>query len=267
MFYCITWFRLPADRSSSAEIAIACDEDSPLLVGNPKQLDIWSLRQAKLSDPKEAAEIANGVAAAYLRHSAARLPGIDARIIDVAVPGLRPVRPNQPLDLVLGGWQLGGIFSAHTGFPLTIKVTGDPSGTGTRSERANVIGTPHDPHKLGPNQPFLDSKAYSVPGPRTFGNSGVGIVRGPGMTRLDLSVNKQFRVTERKYIQLRLAAFNATNTPIFQAPASLVITAPTFGQIRPATAVFWNTLDEAIYTITSVFRQVVHRIPTMTSRG
>jgi hypothetical protein len=95
-----------------------------------------------------------------------------------------------------------------------------------------VIGTPHDPHEVGPNKPYLDSKAYSVPGPRTFGTSGVGIVRGPGMLRTDLSLSKQFRVTERKYFQLRLAAFNATNTPIFQAPSSLVITAPTFGQIR-----------------------------------
>ena len=118
--------------------------------------------------------------------------------------------------MVLGGWQLSGIFIGHTGFPLTVKVTGDPSGTGTRSERANVIGTPNDPHRLGPNQPYLDSKAYAVPGPRTFGNSGVGIVRGPGMTRTDLSLNKQFRIGDRRYFQLRLAAFNATNTPIFQ---------------------------------------------------
>ena len=57
----------------------------------------------------------------------------------------------------------------------------------------------------------------------------MGIVRGPGMSRFDLSLNKQFRVTERTYLQLRLAAFNATNTPIFQSPVSLVITAPTFG--------------------------------------
>ena len=40
------------------------------------------------------------------------------------------------------------------------------------------------------------------------------------------------RLTERTTFQLRLAAFNATNTPIFQAPASMIITAPTFGQIR-----------------------------------
>jgi hypothetical protein len=138
----------------------------------------------------------------------------------------------RPLDLVAGGWQLGGIYTMHTGFPLTIKVSGDPSGTGARVERANVISTPHDPHLIGPNELYLDPKAYAVPGPLTFGNAGVGIVRGPGMSRMDLSLNKQFRVTESRYVQLRLAAFNATNTPIFQAPASLVITAPTFGQIR-----------------------------------
>jgi hypothetical protein len=138
----------------------------------------------------------------------------------------------RPIDMVLGGWQLGGAFTGHTGFPLTIKVSGDPSGTGARVERANVIGTPNDPHRVGPNQPFLDNKPYAVPGPHTFGNAGVGIVRGPGMTRLDLSLNKQFRLTERKYFQLRLGAYNTTNTPIFQSPASLVITAPTFGQIR-----------------------------------
>jgi hypothetical protein len=43
------------------------------------------------------------------------------------------------------------------------------------------------------------------------------------------SLNKQFPVTERTYVQLRLATFNAI---IFQAPASLVTTAPAFGQIR-----------------------------------
>jgi hypothetical protein len=139
----------------------------------------------------------------------------------------------RPLDTVLGGWQLSGIYSWHTGFPLTIKVTGDPSATGARAIRANDNGTaPADKHLIGPNQPYLDVKPYSVPAARTFGTAGVGTERGPGMRRLDGSLNKQFRIAERKSIQLRLSAFNLTNTPIFQSPASLVITAPTFGQIR-----------------------------------
>ena len=53
---------------------------------------------------------------------------------------------NRGVDAILGGWQLGGVYTAHTGFPLTIKTTTDSSGTGQRSFRANVIGTPNDPH-------------------------------------------------------------------------------------------------------------------------
>src|SRR5260370_36091635 len=40
---------------------------------------------------------------------------------------------NRFVDGVLGGWQLGGIFTADTGFPLTIKLSVDPYGTADRS--------------------------------------------------------------------------------------------------------------------------------------
>jgi hypothetical protein len=139
---------------------------------------------------------------------------------------------NRAVDGVLGGWQTSGILSAHTGFPLTIKMSGDPSGTGARSFRANVIGTPNDPHQIGPGLLYLDPTAYAAPTARTFGNAGVGIVRGPGMKRLDFSLHKQFNITEKRYFELRAETFNLFNTPIFASPASQTITATTFGQIR-----------------------------------
>jgi hypothetical protein len=139
---------------------------------------------------------------------------------------------NRAVDGVLGGWQLGTIFTAHTGFPLTIKVNPDPSGTGARSFRANVNGTPHDPHQIGPGALYLDPTPYSVPGPLTFGDAGPGIVRGPGLMRLDLSLGKQFHLSERRYFELSGNAFNLTNTPIFLSPASQTITSALFGQIR-----------------------------------
>jgi hypothetical protein len=139
---------------------------------------------------------------------------------------------NKVADMAIGGWQIGGIFTAHTGFPLTIKMSGDPSGTGARSFRANVIGTPNDPHNIGPGTLFLDPSAYSAPTARTFGNAGVGIVRGPGMGRFDLSIGKRFNITERKYFEIRGEAFNLSNTPIFASPASQTITSALFGQIR-----------------------------------
>ncbi len=139
---------------------------------------------------------------------------------------------NKYMNGVVGGWQLGGIFTAHTGFPLTIKMSGDPSGTGARSFRANVIGTPNDPHQIGPGALWLDPTAYAQPTSGTFGNAGVGIVRGPGMNRMDLSLSKNFNITEHKYIQVRAEAFNFANTPIFLSPASQTITSSLFGQIR-----------------------------------
>ncbi len=139
---------------------------------------------------------------------------------------------NKGIDAVLGGWQLGSIYTAHTGLPLTIKLASDPSGTGARSYRANVIGTPHDPHQIGPGNTWLDVSAYATPALHTFGNSGVGVVRGPGESRLDLSIAKQFHITEQKYFELRGEAFGITNTPIFYSPASQTITSTLFGQIR-----------------------------------
>jgi len=146
------------------------------------------------------------------------------------------------LDGFAGGWQLGALYSLHTGFPLTPKVSGDPSGTGSRSVRPNVNGTPDDPHRIGPGTFWLDNgtmsngtKLYTVPTAYSFGSAGVGIVRGPGMARADASLNKQIRVTEKKYFQLRLSAFNVTNTPIFSSPSSMVITNAFFGQIRNST--------------------------------
>jgi hypothetical protein len=139
---------------------------------------------------------------------------------------------NPVLDGILGGWQLGGIYTAHGGFPLTIKMSGDPSGTGARSFRANVIGTPNDPHLIGPGLLFLDPTPYATPPARTFGNAGIGIVRGPGMSRFDMSLGKKFHMSEQRWFELRAEAFNLTNTPIFLSPASQTITSSLFGQIR-----------------------------------
>jgi hypothetical protein len=136
----------------------------------------------------------------------------------------------KPVNYVLGGWQLGGTFTAHTGFPLTIKTT-DRSGTLARSARANVIGTPNDSHIVGPGNHWLDISAYAQPATFTFGNAGPGVVRGPGATIFNLSLSKKFPVTESKWFEIRGEAFNLANTPIFNSPISQTITSGTFGEI------------------------------------
>jgi hypothetical protein len=51
-----------------------------------------------------------------------------------------------------------------------------------------------------------------------FGDSGVGIVRGPGQHNLDLAVERAVPIRENSQFIVRAEAFNLTNTPQFGAP-------------------------------------------------
>ena len=65
-----------------------------------------------------------------------------------------------------------------------------------------------------------------------FGNSGVGIVRGPGQHNVDLALERIFPVKETKSFRFRTEFFNLTNTPQFANPTSNnCCTAANFGQV------------------------------------
>ncbi|RPJ61587.1 MAG: carboxypeptidase regulatory-like domain-containing protein [Acidobacteria bacterium] len=139
---------------------------------------------------------------------------------------------NPVLNAVLGGWQMGGILSLRSGFPLTITAT-DRSGTKSRGARADRVGDGEGPKQAGPGTTWLDKTAFKEPVAGTFGNSGVGVVRGPGWKTFDLSVHKSFRVTEQTSFQFRTEFFNLTNTPQFSTPNRSASSA-TFGEITGA---------------------------------
>ena len=66
-----------------------------------------------------------------------------------------------------------------------------------------------------------------------FGNSGTGIVDGPGQANLDLSISKAIALawpSEKSTIQLRAEFFNVFNHPQFANPDTS-FSSPTFGVI------------------------------------
>jgi len=130
------------------------------------------------------------------------------------------------VNAVIGDWQLGGIAQFHGGFPLTI-YAGDASGTNSRGPRANCIAPPHVFGRKPASDPFtgqfsgyqwFDPTSYAPAAPGTFGTCGVGTVRGPDLRTADLSVQKEFPLSESKRLEFRAEFFNVTNTAILNSP-------------------------------------------------
>lgn len=139
---------------------------------------------------------------------------------------------NSAVNGVLGGWQLGGILTLRSGFPLTVTAS-DRSGTISRGPRADRIGDGEGPKDVGPGTTWLDRSAFKEPVQGTLGNSGVGVVRGPGLHQYDLSLQKVFPIKEQWKLEFRTEFFNLTNTPQFSSP-NRSASSVTFGEITGA---------------------------------
>ncbi len=63
-----------------------------------------------------------------------------------------------------------------------------------------------------------------------FGNAGRNILRGPGFFNLDMSVTRDFKLSERFTFQFEADAFGVTNTPHFNNP-NANISAGNFGAV------------------------------------
>jgi hypothetical protein len=108
-----------------------------------------------------------------------------------------------------GGWQASGVIRVQTGQYYT--VTGSTS-TGTR--RANYVGGPITVDNPTP-QLYFNKNAFTAAPTGAFGNSGTGIVEGPGLQSYDLSLAKHFAFTERFDLKLQGDFFNAFNITNF----------------------------------------------------
>lgn len=134
------------------------------------------------------------------------------------------------VDALLGGWQLSGLYRFVSGAPLTFTVPGATLGNGVNT-RPNLVG---DPRLANPNaQVWFNGAAFADPARYQFGNSGVGILRGPRIQVLDTSLMKDFHITESRYFQFRWELFNAPNHVNLNNP-NTTVDQPTTGRILSA---------------------------------
>ncbi len=134
------------------------------------------------------------------------------------------------MSAVLGGWRLGGIFQARTGFPITVTDGRGSSLQATRgNERPNCVGDPTPAEQTLTHWLNIDAFARAPLG--TWGNCGTGVARAPGYKNVDLTLAKRFNLGGERSFEVRGEAFNLTNTPSFSPPARDISNVNTFGTI------------------------------------
>jgi len=127
---------------------------------------------------------------------------------------------------VLGDWQLNTIVQASSGYPITVitnNVSGLPGGGGP-SGAGNGITLPNrvegvDCHANGGKNSiqWLNPAAWTLNGFQVGGNGNASrnTCNGPGLFETDASVYKNFTLSNRVKLQLRVEMYNVFNTVNF----------------------------------------------------
>jgi hypothetical protein len=131
---------------------------------------------------------------------------------------------------LLDGWQLGSIYRAQTGTPISVVLNNDRAGSmadtrGTSlGQRPNLVAGAGCETLTNPGNPngYIKTECFSFPAARTLGNLGRNTLTGPGLSNLDFSVFKNVRFTERLTSQIRLEIFNAFNHTNFSDPQTVI---------------------------------------------
>ncbi len=159
------------------------------------------------------------------------------------------------LNQIIGNWEIGGIITFHTGNALTLNefggwgaFNGDPSNTNGignyfLSARPNCNGPIKvvDQVVAAAGAPtfiqWFDPSNVSHPS-NSFGTCSVGNIRGPHYSNTDLSLHKNFLITESRTLQFRMEALNAFNHPVWTFSGG-----PAGGSFDPGTPVIGTTLN------------------------
>ncbi len=143
---------------------------------------------------------------------------------------------------VFGGWQLNLIASHNTPTPFTVfdstnvsLQANSPPISGIPASRPNLIGDPNTgAHTV---DDWINVAAFQRLNPQTqagqFGNEGRNVVRGPAFTDVDVSLIRNFALTEGLHLEFRAESFNVANHANFGNPVA-DINSPSFGRILTA---------------------------------
>ncbi len=144
---------------------------------------------------------------------------------------------SKAIDLMFGQWNLATFSTFQSGFAMSFGLNQNTLFlAGAGGQRPNAVGDP----KAGISGAIVDrlgayfnTAAFAQPADFTFGNTGQRTpwLRVPGMNNINLTLTKQFAVTERVKVNLRASSFNLANHPVFAGPNTTFGALGQFGRI------------------------------------
>jgi hypothetical protein len=142
---------------------------------------------------------------------------------------------------VTQGWELSGITRASSGFPVTLKSNNDNSLQGSIPNGVNNYSLDIGQYTGAPlslngnprnGLPYFNPDAFTQAPLGTLGNASRRSFYGPGALNFNLSLLRNFSLTESKLLQLRIESFNTFNHTQFFGPGAVQgnLDSPLFGQ-------------------------------------
>lgn len=132
-------------------------------------------------------------------------------------------------DWFLGGWDGAWTQTYQSGPPVTVTFAGSPYNYLQGASRPNQIlpdaQAQPQPWDIGPNRfplsaqnRYFNFDAFAYPAPFTAGTLGRNTFESPGLRWTQVSLSKEFRITERAKFELRWDVNNLTKEPQFGDP-------------------------------------------------
>ena len=168
-----------------------------------------------------------------------------------------PIKTNsKTANLLIGGWEAGGIFNARTGLPIdvtisrpdivyqvnatgqyvtspiaingvvmTTPVVDNPFGGAFRNNRRPTVVAGVNPFlTTSDKRLFLNPAAFTFPQPGQFGNLGRFALHGPGLSQFDFTLHKKFAIDEKRNFEFRAEMYNLFNRANFANPPAVLAT-------------------------------------------
>ncbi len=145
-----------------------------------------------------------------------------------------PFKSDGLLGALVNGWSVTGIVTLQSGVPIAVtQATNQNAFAGFGTQRPNLVGDPVlSANDRSPAQ-WFDTAAFAAAPQFTLGSASRNPVRGPSYRNLDLALMRQVPLGAGAALELRLEAFNVTNTPPLGAPNG-VFGSAAFGTITTA---------------------------------